>query len=343
MRYLVTGAQGFVGRFLCAALLRQDPNARVMGLGRSRQSTCFTHRVSLNGQAQPAPLPTGLLDASSAYRYSYHTGNIHDVQDTTALLCDFEPQVIFHLASGLPGDSTEILCHTNIEGTAKLLEAVVAAKIVPQRIVLGSSGGVYGMPQTLPLDETHPTAPVDLYSMSKLAAESAGSVFAYRHQLPIIAARIFNIIGPGQEERHVCGRFASLLVSAEQGGTRTLEVGNLSPTRDFIDVRDVATGLAAIGANGEPGSVVNVATGVETSLQQVLDTLIALADVAVEVVSQHGRPAEIARHVGCAARLEAMDWTPQYSLRESLSDLLTWYRKLEWETYAYDYDNEQAS
>jgi GDP-4-dehydro-6-deoxy-D-mannose reductase len=326
MRYLVTGAQGFIGRYLCAELLARDGDVEVMGLGRSPRSPFFTHSVSVSNHSQPAPLPAALTDAANDKRYHYHSGDICDIADTTLALREFKPDVIMHLASGLRADAIDHLVRTNIQGTVSLLEAVLAAKIGKPRVVLGSSGGVYGVPQQLPISEVHATKPIDYYSMTKLAAEQAAHVFAHRYQLPVITARIFNVVGPGQEERHVCGRFASQIVSIEQGNEATLEVGNLSPTRDFIDARDVASALALLATHAPAGEIFNVASGIETSVQQVLNTLVAQAEVPVEVCSNEGRAADIARHVGDISHLKRLGWQPQIRLQKSLSDLLSWYR-----------------
>ncbi|HEX3368177.1 MAG TPA: NAD-dependent epimerase/dehydratase family protein, partial [Candidatus Cybelea sp.] len=251
-RALVTGAQGFAGRYLVAELLAADPQLEITGIGRSRARGTFTHHVTLAGQRVLAPLPAGLAVAASDSRYRYHQADIRDRAALRTILREFRPHWIFHLASGLRDDSPDHLFGTNVEGAIDFLEAVWDAAPPVERIVVGSSGSVYGNPAVLPLDEDAPCGPCDYYAVSKLAQEHVVRILAAQRGLPVVVARIFNIVGAGQDERHVAGRFASQIAAIGAGSAPArLEVGDLSTARDFIDVRDVARALAILAR--EPG------------------------------------------------------------------------------------------
>ena len=211
-RILVTGAQGFLGRYLVAHLLRADPSSEVLGLGRSpRLEDSFTHSLQWGASRLKAPLPDELRDAFQSPHYHYVSLDLTRQPELTGLLTDFRPHRIFHLASGLRDAPPDHLFRTNVEGIISLVEAIREAGIEPPTLILGSTGFLYGAVETdrLPIHEGTPCAPIDLYGVSKLAAENASRILVRRYDLPALWARIFNLVGPGQEERHVCGRLSS--------------------------------------------------------------------------------------------------------------------------------------
>jgi len=338
-RYLVTGAQGFLGRYLVAHLLASDPDCTVVGLGRSpRVDDAFTHHILLGNQHAPAPLDEPLLAAGSDPRYSYVSVDLCQLPQLIATMRSVQPEVIFHLASALRDDAVDSLFQINVIGSVRLAEAIAASQLGHPRLVFASSGGVYGIPAAdgLPLAEQGPCRPNDLYSISKLAAESALSLVCRQAQIPLVIGRVFNVLGPGQDERHVCGRIISQLTAIQSGArANSVQIGALDTTRDFIDVRDVAAGLALLGARGEPGEIYNVASGKEVSIQQVLDLSLELTEQAgkTEVRQGPARPADIPRHFGSIDRIAKLGYEEQYSLKASLESILNYYRQC-WQALA---------
>lgn len=327
-RVLVTGAQGFVGRWLVHALDRSGLVGEIFGIGRSAGNRlAFTHKLHWGGRCIPAPLPPGLCSQMST-PYHYQPLDICDSSALATLLADVRPHWVFHMASGLRDDPPGHLCRTNVEGTTVLTHALIDAPQRPERVIFGSSGSVYGASRQLPLSEDATTEPTTLYGVTKLAAERASALLASQHALPSVWARLFNLVGPGQDERHVAGRFASVLAALQSsGGPLRLAVGPLDTTRDFIDVRDVAQALLTLARSGRPGRAYNVGSGIETPIRSVLDRLLQAAGLSGQVQIDEGRPGagDVDRHVADVRRLRALGFTPEIGLDQSLRELFAYY------------------
>ena len=325
-RYLVTGAQGFVGRFVVAHLLRHN-ECDVLGIGRSNARDGFTHSITWNEQSIPAPLPDAIpVCLLSQDNYHYEPADLEDRNRLSQLVQSYRPHFIIHLASGLFGDPAQKLFRCNVEGTINLLESIPHDSCI-KRIVLGSSGGVYGRVSRIPIRESDAPNPIHMYSVSKFAAELAAQVTASGRGLPLVIARLFNIVGPGQDERHACGRWMQQLVSIAHGLPPELHVGSLDATRDFIDVRDTASACVHLCQHGVAGQIYNAATGVETQMREVLQACVEIAELSavVQVHETYQRDADIPRHAGDIGKLKSTGWSPQYSLTESLKDLYRYY------------------
>ncbi len=332
-RVLITGAQGLAGRYLVAQWLANEPNAELVGIGRSAWfSDCFTHQVTWGQKQIPAPLPEVLRRALTSDRYRYVSLDLHTRQELVSLLREIRPAVIVHLAASLRDDPSEQLFKTNALGTESLFEAIASASIAPPRVVLGSSGSVYGAvaASELPINEDAPCSPIDMYSISKRASEDVARVLALRHGIPMLCARIFNIVGPGQDERHLCGWLASQLAPIARGVRRPeIEVGPLNTTRDFIDVRDVANALYLLSNTGTDGETYNVASGLETPVQHVYDELLRISglDGVVNVVRRSARPSDMPRNYADISKLRKLGFSLSCSLERSLKDVYEYYLK----------------
>src|SRR5262249_47324091 len=139
-RCLITGAQGFIGRYLTARILRGDASAQVMGIGRSpRLNGYFTHPVTLNGRQGLAPLPAEICaQVGGVFRYVQLT--LLDTRRLDALVRAFKPHLVFHLASALSSASEAELRRSNIEATASLMDAIAAQAEPKPELILASSG-----------------------------------------------------------------------------------------------------------------------------------------------------------------------------------------------------------
>ena len=329
MRVMVTGAQGFVGRYVIARWLMADPDAVLLGVGRSAQSEAFTHPATRGETWVPAPLPDRMARTLSDPRYRYAAIDIRNRPRLMETLRAFRPQVIIHLATVLRDGDPTVLMQSNVEGTANLMYAIALSGAGP-RVVLGSTGAIYGRPIGLPLSETTPVGPpMNLYSASRRAAEEAAGLVADEHGLELCIARLFNPVGPGQDERHLSAHLAHQVAWIADGDARPeITVGPLDTTRDFHDVRDAADAIRMIALRGEAGAAYNVASGVETPTRALLERLLASAGLTeqVEVRSTARRPADVSRHVADISSLERLGFTSRFSWALGITDLLRWYR-----------------
>ena len=211
-----------------------------------------------------------------------------DVRDATALraaMADARPDAVYHLAGlahvGRSWDEPLEYFAVNAVGTLHVLEAARRCRPVP-RVLLVSSAEAYGAvkPEDLPLHEEAPLRPVSPYAASKAAAELLGVQAHVGRGVPVVRARPFNHVGPGQAASFVVPALAGRIVEARRAGGDVLPVGNLSPRRDFTDVRDVVRAYRLLVQRGEAGEVYNVCSGQDVAIEEVVRRLLVLAAVS---------------------------------------------------------------
>lgn len=300
-RILVTGAGGFVGSHLCAALVAFDPRPQIIASG-------------LAG----------------------NTGNLAlDLTDAAAVDAFIErerPDALVHLAAQASVGAAEVdkVAQTwavNLGGTLNL--AMAMARHAPDALVLfASSSEVYGRAfGAEPIDEDATPQPTNAYARSKLMGEQVlAAVLPPTARLVI--ARAFNHTGPGQREDFVLPSFAGQIARIEAGRQPpVLRVGNLDAARDFLDVRDVVAAYVALltMSNTLTRSTFNIASGTAQPLGEILEALRGLARVpfAVEVDPARLRASDIPFAAGCSDRLAAATgWAPKVPRDDMLAGLL---------------------
>ncbi len=299
MRALVTGATGFVGHYLTAALGAQGDDV-----------------FACSGPHDTEAFP---LDLS-------------DVATIRAALDLARPDVVFHLAAQtfVPDslESPQTTYETNVVGTANVARAIrdySESERMP-RLLFTSSAEVYGkQPETaFPLKEATVPAPANPYAASKAAAELLLLGEAASFGLDVVIARAFNHIGPGQSDRFVVSNFAKQLAAIAHGADPVLYVGNLDAKRDFLDVRDVVRAYVALAVAGLAGEIYNVCSGVAYPIRDALRELIIAAHVPVEVREDPARmrPSDTPLFVGDNTKLRAATgWEPQMSFRTTIREI----------------------
>ncbi len=306
-KIIITGGGGFVGRHLIAELLRAWPESSV---------EVWDQKVD--------GLPHGVA------------GNVVDItrpESYTARLQELQPDWVVHLAAvasvAFAIQHPDIAQSVNVEGTRKLLQAIVEYSPLTQVLVV-SSADIYppsAEPTAeLPLSAVHPT---NAYASSKLDMEK---VIEEQFSSRCIRVRPFPHIGPGQALGFVTADFASQIAAAERGGAgHTIQVGNLEAQRDFTDVRDVVRAYRLLMEKGIAGEVYNVASGKAWAVKDILQKLLSLSavEITVEQDPSRQRPADNPVLVGDATKLAAVTgWKPHISLEQSLQDILDYWRNV---------------
>jgi GDP-4-dehydro-6-deoxy-D-mannose reductase len=188
------------------------------------------------------------------------------------------------------------------------------------------SGEEYGrLDQGTPAPETKPLAPLSPYAASKAQAEVLGRQAAVSEGVAVVMSRAFNHLGRGQSHEFVMPSFARQLVAISRGARPPIvEVGDLTPVRDFSHVEDVVDAYLLLLERGISGDVYNVCSGHGLSIRGALDTLQALAGTRAEVRvdPKRLRPVEIPWLVGDPSKLERLGWHRRREVREALRDVL---------------------
>ena len=301
MRALITGSQGFVGRYLRAEL--EQNGYDVLGIDLA---------------ADEKTLRADLLDPAAAEQAVRQAA----------------PDVIIHLAGqadvGLSWRQPQRTVQINVLGAVNLMEAVRAAAPQAHLVLVGSSDqyGDLG-PAGEHVCETLPTRPASPYAVSKKAQEEMGRVYARAYGMHVCMTRSFNHGGAGQREGFLIPDVAAGIVRVERGQAAALRVGNLEARRDFTHVRDIVRAYRLLAERGEPGEVYNVGSGVTHSAREVVETLCAMAACPVKVEQDPARMRPSDTPVICCdhTKLSACTgWQPALPLASILRDTLDYYR-----------------
>lgn len=303
---LVTGATGFVGRHLVALLLAQGVEVVAWGLPDD----------PLRG-VLPAEVPFFGVDVR-------HTAVL------PPLLQQTQPDLIFHLAGLVRGRDLEKLFSINVLGTQAVLDAATQLAH-PPRIVIPGSAAEYGLLRDAqPVTENSPTQPLGAYGVSKVTQTLTGLGYAWRGELEVVVGRVFNITGPEEPEVMLCGAMAAQIAAIERGEQPPiLSVGNLSPTRDYVDVRDMVQALWLLSQSGQTGEIYNIASGQATVVEDVVRQLASYShlEIVLEPDPARQRPSDVPHMVGSSHKLTSMTgWQPSIPLSQSLQDTVNWWR-----------------
>jgi len=245
------------------------------------------------------------------------------------------PDVVYHLAAltnvADSWNQPRLYYEVNVMGTHTVLDAArrFAEKEMP-RVVLISSAEVYGRvgPEHVPIRETLPAKPVTPYAASKAASEMLGIQAFQGYGVPVIITRAFNHVGPSQTASFVVSALARRIIEAQRNASTSLSVGNLSPQRDFTDVRDVVRAYRLLAEKGQPGGTYNVCSGQAVSVAQLANRMLELADVKLDLVPDPDlqRPVDIPILCGDPSKLPHTGWERVHPLDETLADTLQFWR-----------------
>lgn len=304
MRILVTGGAGFIG---------SNVADRFVALG---------HDVAV------------FDDLSSGFREFVHpkaklyVGDLADAAAVEAAIADFRPDVVDHHAAQIDVRKSVIDpaydARVNILGTLGLLQSCVAHGV--KKFVYASTGGaLYGEGRQLPAPEEHPVNPESPYGASKHTVEHYLYIWKLLHGLDYTVLRYPNVYGPRQNPHGEAGVNA-IFIGLMLAGQAPKIFGDGSAVRDYLFVDDVveANVLALSGGSGE---MVNIGTGVGTSVNDIVRELKAITGFAGEAIHLPARPGEVQRiYLDASKAKRVLGWAPKVSFREGLEKTVEWSR-----------------
>ncbi|GBF51519.1 nucleoside-diphosphate sugar epimerase [Leptospira ryugenii] len=296
IKILITGGSGFVGKYLISA-----------------------------------------LEAKGTYEIRFLQSDIRDQKQVLDQIQKDSPDFVIHLAAQAfvpraiedPWETENI----NVMGTLNLLEGLHRLK-KPVRMLYVSSSDVYGRQrlEDLPYNEALSPNPLNPYSGSKLAAETYCKQYAlYNQDLQVIIARPFNHIGVGQRKEFVIPNFCHQVVNAKKRNETFISVGDLSPTRDFLNVKDIVDAYITLIETGSSGEVYNICSGKEISIQWMAESILKISGYTLEfrIDQSRIRSAETNRVFGDNTKIKNLGWSQKYEILDALTEI---YRFIEAET-----------
>ena len=306
---LVTGGEGFIGSHLVEQLVRDGASVRVLGL------------YNPFGRY-------GWLDPDVHTEVELLPGDVRDAERVSSAVagCD----VVFHLAAliGIPYSyvAPESYVQVNVQGTVNVATACRRHEVA--RLVHTSTSETYGTARVAPISEDHPMQPQSPYSASKIGGDMMALSFFHAFDLPVAVARPFNTYGPRQSTRAV---IPTILTQLHRGATE-IELGTVSPTRDFNYVDDTVSGFLAIAScDAAVGQVLNIGSGREISIGDLVELLIEITGSSATIVTDESRlrppGSEVERLLCDATRLRQLTgWEPKVSLEDGLRRTSDWVR-----------------
>ncbi len=306
-KVLVTGGEGFIGSTLVERLVHEGADVRAL--------------VHYNpfGQA-------GWLDPETHGEVEVIPGDVRDAERVFDAVNGCE--VVFHLAAliGIPYSyvAPESYIQVNVTGTHHVARACLRAGVA--RMVHTSTSEAYGTARQVPIGEDHPLQPQSPYSASKIGGDMMALSFFHAFELPVAVVRPFNTYGPRQSTRAV---IPTILSQLHEGATE-ISLGSTSPTRDFNYVDDTVSGFLAVAdCDRAVGEAVNIGSGREISIGDLVARLISITGSEATVVTDPGRlrpsGSEVERLL-CDNR-RAREWTgwmPKISLEVGLARTSEW-------------------
>ena len=315
MRILVTGGAGFIGGHLAERFVRDGHDVTVLdNLDPFYDTRIKDHTVEICRDRAEAG------DAS----YRLVEGDVRDAELVADLIDDVE--FVYHQAAqaGVRPSVEDPRKYdaVNVDGTLNVLDAARDTGI--ERVVLASSSSVYGKPQYLPYDESHPTTPVSPYGASKLAAERYACAYSEVYDLPAVALRYFTVYGPRMRPNMAISNFVSRCLNGEP----PVVYGDGTQTRDFTYSDDaVAANVTLLSEDAADGEALNIGSTdnieILTLAEEIRDQL--APELELEFAERHDADAEHT-HADSSKAKELLGYEPTRTIREGVSEFVEWYK-----------------
>jgi UDP-glucose 4-epimerase len=316
MQILVTGGAGFIGGHLAARFVADGHDVVVLdNFDPFYDRRIKEHTVDICRERA----------ASGAGSYRLVEGDVRDAATVDDLVADATH--VYHQAAQAgvrPSvENPRKYDAVNVDGTLNVLDA--ARDSDTDRVVVASSSSVYGKPEYLPYDESHPTTPVSPYGASKLAAERYACAYSEVYDLPAVALRYFTVYGPRMRPNMAISNFVSRCLD----GQPPVVYGDGTQTRDFTFVDDVVrANVTLLGEDAADGEVVNIGSTdtieIRTLAAEIRDQLAPDLDIAF--ADRHDADAEHT-HADTSKARALLDYEPTYTIREGVAAFVEWYRE----------------
>lgn len=301
MKALITGSEGFVGRYLRAEL-----------------ENCGYEVTGLDLMPGDKTVAVNLLEA----------------EKVSDLVRSLKPDVIFHLAGQADvGRSWKIPIKTfelNVLGSINLMEALRNYSDSSALVLVGSSDEYGNLGDAgASVSERTPVNPSTPYAISKLAQERMGQVYSKAYGMHICMTRSFNHGGAGQRTGFMIPDFCQGIVKVERGEADAVLVGNLTSRRDFTHVKDIVRAYRLIAEKGRAGEIYNVGSGITYSAQDILSRLVDMSASAIPIRQDPTRMRPSDTPVICCDRSKLTadtGWTPELTMDNILSDAMEYWR-----------------
>ncbi|HXY85993.1 MAG TPA: dTDP-glucose 4,6-dehydratase [Gaiellaceae bacterium] len=311
-RVLVTGGAGFISSSFIRHLLAATPH----------------EVVSLDALTYAGNLEN-LSDVMAHERLSFVRGDIRDAELVRDVVREVDVIVNAaaesHVEKSIRDGASEFVT-TNVEGTQILLDAIRSAPV--ERFILISSSEVYGTADRSPMDEDHALNPRSPYAATKAGADRLAYSYYVTYGLPIVIVRPFNNYGPRQHPEKVIPRFITQALLDEPLTVH----GDGHASRDWLYVDDDAEAIEAVISaplQSLAGEVLNVATGVDISVSEIADRVLAMLGKPPSLKSfVTERPGQVDRHIGSTDKMERLTgWRSRTSFDDGLERTIAWYRE----------------
>jgi len=309
---LVTGADGFIGSHLVELLVNEGYNVKA-----------FCYYNSFNSLGWLDSLPDETFSKVEVF-----SGDIRDPYGVRTAMQGVH--AVLHLAAliTIPFSyhSPDSYVDTNIKGTLNILQA--AKELKTEKVLVTSTSEVYGTAQFVPITEEHPKQGQSPYSATKIAADCLSESFYRSFDLPITIVRPFNTYGPRQSARAIIPTIITQLLQ----GSDQIKLGDLTPTRDLVYVKDTVNGFLKILQSDQLiGEEVNIATQHEISIGDLANEIIQQINPNATIITDEERlrPAksEVFRLYGSNKKIRSKtDWKPEYTLASGIKETIEWFK-----------------